>query len=479
MSTPNLPNPAGAVEQAIDHARRTGQPATVRVHLSLDPSVDPWALLGHPELAQRQVFAWADDIADRCFLAVAVLRAFDLDGARRFVAAEDLVGELRSSCFDVPWVGDTDIAQDAPLVVGGFSFESTEQRSGTWQGWADSTLWLPHALVQRHQGRAVLVVTERVDASSDATEVMDELRRNLERVHAAIERPHPAHPSEPALGGPSAGRDAADHASWTRRVQAARDTMTAGAFDKVVVARSESWQTRDGQRFDPFATAVALRERQARCTTFAFCREDGSAFVGATPELLVRLDGGQLCTTALAGTARQDPDTPTSELALRLLGSAKDRHEQGLVTQAIEASLRPIADTLSIPDQPTIVELADVLHLETQIRGQLGAHHGLFELVGRLHPTPAVGGLPRQPALRWRAEHEGLDRGWYSAPMGWADAHGNGTFVVAIRSVLLRNGTATTFAGCGIVPESDPEAEWGETLSKLATVRHGLSVTAR
>src|SRR6185369_7797404 len=111
-------------------------------------------------------------------------------------------------------------------------------------------------------------------------------------------------------------------------------------------------------------------------------------------------------------------------------------------------------------------------HLHTPLRGRLAPGGGLLELAGRLHPTPAVGGRPRAAALRFIRTHEGLDRGWYAGPVGWIDARGDGEMVVALRSALVRSdeggGSATLFAGCGIMGESDPIAEQAESELKLA-----------
>ncbi len=479
LSPPDLTPAEQAVRNAISHAAETGDTAVVRVHQTL-PHVDPWKLLGHPDLDGRQVLAWFDDSEDRCFLAVAVLRQFELHGEERFESAAEVYASVRHGCFDARWTDDDRVQAGVPLFVGGFAFRGAGRPDDSpWHGWSDGTLWIPHALVHRHGDDAVLVVTECVCADDEPSAVVSELARNLARVSAAISKPHPATPATPALGGPTSGRDSVDLAAWHGRVAHARARMAAGGLDKVVLARHESWSAPQGQRFDPFATAVALRKRQARCTTFAFCRPDGGSFVGATPELLVRLNDRKLSTVALAGTARRNPGGDDEHVAAQLLASAKDRHEQQLVTRAIRFALETLTESLEISETPHIVELADVLHLQTRISGQLSKDHGLFELLGRLHPTPAVGGLPNAAALRWMLRNEGMDRGWYAGPVGWADASGNGVFAVAIRSVLLRNGDAWAFAGCGLVPDSNPDAEWRETLSKLQAVSHGLAVSER
>jgi salicylate biosynthesis isochorismate synthase len=113
--------------------------------------------------------------------------------------------------------------------------------------------------------------------------------------------------------------------------------------------------------------------------------------------------------------------------------------------------------------------------LRTPISGTLEQPLHLLSLASQLHPTPAVGGLPRESALEWIAEHE-QDRGWYAAPFGWFDAHGDGELMVALRSALLQPGEAHLFAGAGIVADSQPQAEYDETELKLAGMRCALGI---
>jgi isochorismate synthase len=458
-----------AIAGAVEVANARGAPVLVRVHQEL-PQVDPWRLLGHPALAGLHVLAWHDDAQDRCFLALESLRTLPVSGEARFDDADAAVRDL--PCFELDLLGQP-VPAGAPVACTGFRFADAPPEPGSaWDGWESGLVWFPHALLDRRGARTHLVVAEAVAPGADPATILAELERNRHRILAHVGEPRPARAAVPALSGPERGRDEAAHQAFVDRVERARDATRAGELAKVVLARSESWRAPSGTRFDPFGTAVALRERQGRCTTFALRRRDGSAFVGATPELLVRVEAGRVHSVALAGTARRE----SADAAARLLASDKDRHEQALVTAAVRSALAEVADEVEVPDVPEVIHLADVLHMETRISARLRPGHGLLAVAGRLHPTPAVGGLPHSEALAWMAAHEGLDRGWYAAPIGWVDAAGEGALMVALRCVLLRDERATTFAGCGIVPDSQPEAEWQETLSKLQAVSRGLAV---
>jgi isochorismate synthase len=198
-------------------------------------------------------------------------------------------------------------------------------------------------------------------------------------------------------------------------------------------------------------------------------------FLGATPERLVSVTGRSFRTVALAGSARRDADPAVDErLAAELLASEKEHEEHRIVVDVLRAALAPVATRLDIDEAPSVVRLRTIQHLRTAIEGELGAPGGLLGLVERLHPTPAVGGAPRELALEMIGEQEGLDRGWYAGPVGWLDAAGDGEFVVAIRSGVVAGRLASLFAGCGIVADSDPVREWDESTNKLRALANAL-----
>ena len=161
-------------------------------------------------------------------------------------------------------------------------------------------------------------------------------------------------------------------------------------------------------------------------------------------------------------------------LGQALLASKKDRYEHQVVTEAICSALGPVTSSLSVHDEPHLLRLNNVQHLETRISAELDRPRTIMELLSRLHPTPAVGGEPREAALDWIEQHEDLERGWYAGLVGWVGAGGQGLFAVAIRSALLRGSKAWAFAGAGIVADSDPLSEWEETAIKLEAVSKNL-----
>jgi salicylate biosynthesis isochorismate synthase/menaquinone-specific isochorismate synthase len=203
-----------------------------------------------------------------------------------------------------------------------------------------------------------------------------------------------------------------------------------------------------------------------------FCVGRGDAtLVAASPELLVRREGQRVSTLALAGSTRRSADPAVDDhLGERLLRSESHREEHAIVVRRIERTLRPHAVWIAAAPEPAVVRMANIQHLATPIRAQLTAPLDTLTLGGLMHPTPAVGGEPLAEAAPLIPALEGLDRGWYSGPVGWTDATGDGELCVALRCALLRGSEARCYAGNGIVGRSDPAAELAETEVKLAAL---------
>jgi salicylate biosynthesis isochorismate synthase len=218
---------------------------------------------------------------------------------------------------------------------------------------------------------------------------------------------------------------------------------------------------------DPAPVLGALRDVFPAC--FCYCvGAPGLAFVGASPELLVRREGARAQTVALAGTAPRSADPAVDDhLGERLRQSPKDRDEQAIVTKRIQRTLDPVSVWTAAAEEPVLVRVHNVQHLATPIRAQLREPRSAIELAGLLLPTPAVGGEPRSAALPLIPALEGLDRGWYAGAIGWTDLAEDGEFCVALRCALLRDRVAHLYAGCGIVRDSVPAEELTESEVKL------------
>jgi len=253
--------------------------------------------------------------------------------------------------------------------------------------------------------------------------------------------------------------------SWCAAVEAATNRIIAGQAQKVVLARGIEISTDKPLR--PSAVLAQLRRSFPASHLFSI---DG--FVGATPELLVEREDAIVRAHPMAGTAPRSGDPETdARLAAALLASTNTRDEHRHTIDMVHDTLLPWCSYLDEEAEPSIVAVANVQHLSTRLEGQLSSPvASVLALVGALHPTPAVGGMPRDAALALIGELEELDRGRFAGPVGWVDANGNGTWAVGIRSAQISGTRTRIHAGVGVVADSIPEQELAETRAKLQTM---------
>ena len=172
---------------------------------------------------------------------------------------------------------------------------------------------------------------------------------------------------------------------------------------------------------------------------------------------------------------RDVPDVAVGRSGMELLNSEKNRREHAIVVNTVRGALENLCSTVQVADKPHLLKLQNIQHLETTIIGELLPGHSILEALHDLHPTPAVGGFPRDAALTEIRDNEQLDRGWYAGPIGWIDKDGHGEFAVALRSGLIDANKATLFAGCGIVADSEPDTEYAESRLKLKVMLRALT----
>lgn len=259
--------------------------------------------------------------------------------------------------------------------------------------------------------------------------------------------------------GPGVGVD-----TYLAAVAAARDAVRDGRIEKAVIARDLVVTSPD-----PMDIHAVLR--RLRATFGSSYRYAVDGFVGASPELLVALDGSTVTSHPLAGTTPRTGDPTTdARLAAELLASPKNQVEHRVVVDVVHDTLLPWASYLDWEPEPSIVSVANVQHLGTRLEGQLSQPPpDVLTLARALSPTPALGGHPRAQAIELIEAVEGFRRGHYGGTVGWVDGRGNGTWAVAIRCAEFSpdRRSARLFAGGGIVAESDPHHELAETQAKF------------
>jgi salicylate biosynthesis isochorismate synthase/menaquinone-specific isochorismate synthase len=443
-----------AVERALGRGRRTAVSITVPVK-----GIDPCAAVFASRLASDRWFCWEQPDRGFALAALGVAHEVTSRGPDRFrdVARECLGSE---TIFDEP----PGLPAGAGAVwTGGFAFDPDGGGSSPWSSLAPASLALPELSICRSGAETFLTVNAVVHPGEDPGAKAEALAARLAGLRSdplPLLDPHPTSRVEiESVRTPE---------EFERSVATATVRIDAGEMSKVVLAREVLVTA--GSAHDPASLFGALREQFSSCFCFC-CGTPEAAFIGASPELLLRRSGAGVSTVALAGSTRRSSDPAVDDhLGEQLLRSDKDRREQAIVTDRIARALRPHAVWVEAAPEPEIVKVANIQHLATPVVAQLAEPHSAVELAGMLHPTPAVGGEPWQSAAAAISELEQMDRGWYAGPVGWMDATEDGEFCVALRSALLRDREAHLYAGVGVVAGSDPASELAETEIKLGAL---------
>jgi isochorismate synthase len=451
---------AERVGRAVRRARQDRAPALAAVSVPVPAELDMSAAVLAARTARDRFFCFEQPDRDGfCVAALGQAAVLDARGPGRFGEVAARARELGRRAH----VGDA-----RPVFVGGFAFDPDGGASPEWSSLEPAALVLPEVSLVRERREARLTV----GVVADGDEHPDAL---VQRALARVEDLEPA--AMPLLDPDPVERtrvvSAAPPSHYEQAVERAVERIQRGELDKVVLAREvRAHAARD---HDPGAVLGGLREAFPAC--YCWCVGTPEvAFVGASPELLVRRDGARAQTVALAGTTRRSADPAVDDhLGEQLLQSPKEREEQAIVARRIERTLEPASVWVTAADEPALIKVQNVQHLATPIRAQLAEPVPAVELAGLLLPTPAVGGEPREAALPLIPALEGFDRGWYAGAVGWTDLAEDGEFCVALRCALLRGPVAHLYAGCGIVRDSRPDAELAESDVKLQALLPLLS----
>jgi isochorismate synthase len=465
LDEPDRERLAARLALAVKRARRSGGEVLASISLALDPQLDPSAIVCASRRAGERWFVFEQPDRGRAALAaMGTATSLQARGAERFATVADRWRALAAAAVSDP---ADDPAGGGPLAVGGFAFAPEGGSAPHWSEFEPASLTVPEVALVRSEHAGQTSVRLTLSALARPDDVPEQLLARLEqRVGELRQAPLPL--LDPAPTGRFQVASAMPPEHFEQAVARARELIRAGELKKIVLAREVQVHAGGGAPiYDPAAVFGVLREEFPSC--FVFCVGRGSStLVAASPELLVRRQGHRVSTLALAGSTRRSADPAVdAHLGERLLRDESYREEHSIVARRIERTLRPHAVWVTAAAEPELVRIANIQHLATPIRAQLAAPMDALELAELMHPTPAVGGEPLSVAAPLIPALEGLDRGWYTGPVGWADATGDGEFCVALRCALLHENVARCYAGNGIVRDSDPASELAETEIKL------------
>ncbi len=340
-----------------------------------------------------------------------------------------------------------------PVAIGGFAYRTDRDPSGPWSGFPSLLLRVPALAVARVRGRTFITCS-----TPEAEELLD---IEPSTVRAPLARTLQVTPVRNPV-------------AWAAAIESAAARLRAGEASKVVLAR-EVIVRGDGV-MPAGMVARSLRSAYPSCFTYLITGADGTAFAGASPELLIRRIGSYAHAEPMAGSvARGSTEAEDERLAEQLRSSRKDAAEHNMVSRFVVDALRPFSR--SVAARPTeVVRLTNIQHLATSVDVELTAPAAdALDLAAALHPTPAVGGWPREAADRIIDDLESMERGWYAGAVGWTDANGDGEFAVALRCGLLWEDGARLYAGVGVMPDSDPARELEETDLKFKALLSALT----
>jgi menaquinone-specific isochorismate synthase len=441
---------------AIDKARKLARPILVsEVHQIED--IDPLSFFNSgTERFLGERFSWKDPSDETILIGLGICQHIQTDQATdRFFHVEEEWKRFIDESFIYNPFSTTGAG---PVIFGGFSFDPMKPKTSLWSKFADSLFHIPKYMLSKIDGQTFLttnVLCTRHDDESLFDKVVDERKLLLKNVSSKdlysipiIDNTEEINPS-----------------GWKNTVSKVVEDLQSGSLKKVVLARELRLHFQD--QIEVESVLSRLLKEQHESFIFAF-ESNGDCFIGASPERLIKKQGENLFTTCLAGSIPRGKTVEEDKtLGDLLLKDQKNLVEHQFVVDMIKEAMEDACEEVILPDKPQLMKMRDIQHLYTPVIGKSKQDTSLLVMVERLHPTPALGGLPKKAAVEKIREVEELDRGYYAAPIGWMDYRGNGEFAVAIRSGLIQGNEASLFAGCGVVASSDPESEYLETSIKF------------
>lgn len=456
------PEALGAfLQQCRAAAIRDGHAKLVSISLAVD-ALDPLAVLESIFEPGEPHFYTERPGIESAIAGAEVATAHEARGAGRFAAVQRWMDETLAHTVAV---GDVSAPFGGPHFFASFAFHD---EVGPGEPFPAAHVFVPRWQVARAGTTTTAVANLLVAPDSNLTALAERVWR-AHRKFTGFRYRDPVAPE--AVEAPRFSTH--ESHDYRAAVTGALDRIAAGEFRKIVLARAQEIVATGP--LHPLRMLNALRQRFPECYAFSLANGRGQSFIGASPERLVRVSKGMLETEALAGSARRGVSaSEDARIASELLRSEKDLREQREVLDDIVARLAPLGLTLEFSSQPQLRRLANVQHLHTPVRATLPEQVRLLDVLAALHPTPAVGGSPREAAVKRIRQLEGFPRGLYAGALGWLNARGGGEFFVGLRSALIEGNTARVYAGAGIVAGSTPEKEFAETELKFKAMLDAL-----
>ncbi|WP_255585135.1 isochorismate synthase [Virgibacillus saliphilus] len=429
------------IEELINKAMQDMQPDEDFQLVSITKKITETTPLhffeGAKELHKNRIF-WASTKDD--FFVVGIGKAYEMatKAEARFEETEALWNRILANAIIYNPYKE---AGTGITALGGMAFDPKKDQTTLWKKFSPSQFIVPEFMLTKNNNNYYFTINVKVTREDHPVQMAAEINQ----MEANLFR-HIANPSDHVT---IEEKIDIEPDKWKETVRQAREQIRANKADKIVLARE--MRLKFNKKADIATILEKLMAKQANSYIFAFEKGE-DCFVGASPERLVKLEGDALLSTCLAGTApRGETKEEDVKISQELLHDVKNRQEHNFVVQMIKQAMANYCTKVDIPEAPVIYPLQNLQHLYTPVTAHLKNGYSIFDIIKQLHPTPALGGTPREESLAFIRNHELLDRGWYGAPIGWLDSNQNGEFAVAIRSGLIQGDEASLFAGGGLL----------------------------
>lgn len=449
---------------AIHRAKQMGRPILLSEVQQMEPAEPLLFYQIGKENYFGERFFWKDPSDELILAGIGITKQIQSDQAadRFFHVENNWTDFLKDSMILNPF-GESAVG---PMMFGGFSFDPFKPKTELWSKFADSLFHIPKYMLSVVRGQAYLT-TNIVCTQYDDVELLKRVTRERQLLLSKLK-------NEQAIAfAKLMETEEILPKEWKDSVDLIVNELKAdGPLKKVVLARELRLYFDD----DVQAETVLFRLLKEQHESFIFSFEaNGDCFIGASPERLVKKQGNDVFSTCLAGSiSRGQTEAEDRALGEELLTDSKNLMEHQYVVEMIKEALEESCDQVILPEKPQLMKMRDIQHLYTPVVGKSKKGTSLLLFVERLHPTPALGGLPKHAAVEKIRQVEVLDRGYYAGPLGWVDYKGNGEFAVSIRSGLIQGKEASLFAGCGVVANSNSETEYLETGLKFRPMLRAL-----
>jgi menaquinone-specific isochorismate synthase len=393
---------------------------------------------------------------NRFFLGINSVFTLNEKGNKRFSSLEKKIKEIEDNLI----TNRNDFENlSVPLLMGGMKF-TIEHPDNNWKDFEDSTWFIPELIYLNENGRYYFVFNSIVSSKISEEYIISKLDKAL---YLFLTEPENEKGKELRILKKS-GNEPKDKKKWKNQINQVLEKIDDGELNKIVLSRIIELIFTSEISIHPVLNKLV--NDYPECTVFLF-HVGKSSFIGASPETLARIKDSEMHLEILAGSADRDiDDSKDDKIRADLLNSEKNMNEHKIVVKYVEECLSKSAADFEI-SEPAVKKLLNIQHLRSVIKVNLNEHSSFINIIGKIHPTPAVCGLPAETALNLIKKTENHQRGLYAGLIGWINPYNEGELVLAIRSALAVGNKLIAYAGCGIVDGSSPDEEYKETELKL------------